>query len=671
MACAVFHSEPVWKVVLSHFPFEMALASFVLFALVVAADSQMVYPPSVFANSHQQAGFVDVTRPPFNADATGLHDSSEAIIAAYNTLWDADSAPNFINYTQNGTFQGHCAHRTLYFPKGHYTITREIIYSINRTWDKGPAGDLLDDCIHFQGEGYDTVLFMPSALPACNNLSNPAALISFIPNGGLSNVAMKNSLQDMTMIIGDNNPGCDGLAFQGNNAGAVRRVRIISNSGRIGLRLTNGLTGLSLFKDVYIQGFAIGVASNSTHPGNVLEHIRLLNQTRYGIAVYDNTLTLRDITFDTVIPGAKLAYVGDTGNGMLTLIDTVAKGVGECALDVDAGFLFVRNLTQSGFTSTTCGAQVPHVSDHHLAEFSNAPPIVLCDNCASTTLNLPVKETPELYNPPLTEWVSVQSYGAVAGDDEDDTRAIQAALDSGATLVYLPPNKGIYQVSDSLNISGNLQRLDLFWSVMNVTNPGRPLFNIDQGTAAPLWIHHLNFNGDFSYTVNIRVNRTVVISESQSGAKMVSNDPAATDFTLFIEAVACGSGCHDLTGGSTYARCYDPEGKATKFNQTGGSLWILGFKTENNGTDFRIRSGAHVEVLGGELNRFGGLWATGHPSIDIKDSRATFVAAEFGPNYVELEAVDGSNRRQLFHNDTRITLRNAYDKNVVYGPLVV
>jgi len=34
--------------------------------------------------------------------------------------------------------------------QGRYQITQELVYTINRTWDRGPAGDALDDLIHFQ-----------------------------------------------------------------------------------------------------------------------------------------------------------------------------------------------------------------------------------------------------------------------------------------------------------------------------------------------------------------------------------------------------------------------------------------------------------------------------------------------------------------------------------------
>eukprot|EP00045_Choanoeca_perplexa_P015677 m.200263 g.200263 ORF g.200263 m.200263 type:complete len:657 (+) comp17051_c0_seq1:581-2551(+) len=646
------------------------LAVFWLVALQCHCCARMVYPADVFAKGNEP-GFIDVTKAPFNADNTGQNDAADAIIAAYNTLWDPTTIEPYKDIDDNGQAQGKGPHRTLYFPAGRYRITKEIVYTINRTWDHGPAGDALDDCIHFQGEGYQTVLFMPDSLPACRNESHPQAVVAFIADGGLSNVAMKNSFQDMTIELGADNPACDGLAFHGNNGGVVRRVCIVGRSGRIGLRLTDGLTGLSLLRDIYVYGFSIGIASNSTHPGNVLEHVKLVDQTQYGIAVWDNQLAVRDLVFNSTLAEAAV-YVGDTGDGMLTLVDTVIHGEGQCALDVADGFLFARNLTQDGFAVTVCHSEFEG-KDSVLNEFSTTPGIVLGDGCGNTTLQLPVEETPELYNPPLSEWVSVEAFGAYGGDDQDDTAAIQAAINSGASLVYLPPTRGIYQLSDSINITGSLQRLDLFWSLLNSTRLAarQPIFNLGPGQSSPVWVHHVNPINPPGYLFRIQANRTFVLSEMQSGAHFVTNDPAASDFTLFVEAVACGATCHNVFGGRTYARCYDAEGSNIKFNQTGGLLWILGFKTENNGTDIRVRNNAQVELLGGEWNRFGDPWSITNPAFDIQDCRASFVGAEFGPNKVPLEALYQSQGRklQLLGNDTRIPRRNIMG-NGVFAPVV-
>lgn len=66
-------------------------------------------------------------------------------------------------------------------------------------------------------------------------------------------------------------------------------------------------------------------------------------------------------------------------------------------------------------------------------------------------------------------------------------------------------------------------------------------------------------------------------------------------------------------------------------------MWVLGFKTEGPTTDFFVREGAHLELLGGELNRFRGQspgdeWDN-QPSFELENiGGVSVVATEYGPN---------------------------------------
>ena len=50
---------------------------------------------------------------------------------------------------------------------------------------------------------------------------------------------------------------------------------------------------------------------------------------------------------------------------------------------------------------------------------------------------------------------------------------------------------------------------------------------------------------------------------------------------------------------SAWARQLNPENEGTHISVDGGSLWILGLKTERGGTLVEAKNGARVEVWGG------------------------------------------------------------------------
>ena len=71
-------------------------------------------------------------------------------------------------------------------------------------------------------------------------------------------------------------------------------------------------------------------------------------------------------------------------------------------------------------------------------------------------LNLPVKATPEVPWDPPGQWVSPLQFGGKPGDKVDDTAAIQRAIDSGKTTVYLP--NGRWVVRGDLLLRGKVRR---------------------------------------------------------------------------------------------------------------------------------------------------------------------------------------------------------------------
>ena len=103
-------------------------------------------------------------------------------------------------------------------------------------------------------------------------------------------------------------------------------------------------------------------------------------------------------------------------------------------------------------------------------------------------LALPVRETPEVpWDTPAT-WAAPQRFGARADSGADASAAIQSAIDSGATTVYLP--RGDYQIGHTIVIRGGVRRILGCKASLSIIAPlngqAQPVFRFAAGSG-PFW----------------------------------------------------------------------------------------------------------------------------------------------------------------------------------------
>ncbi len=85
------------------------------------------------------------------------------------------------------------------------------------------------------------------------------------------------------------------------------------------------------------------------------------------------------------------------------------------------------------------------------------------DGGASTTLGLAIEDTPlSASDHPTKDWADSVDFGAKGDGTTDDATAIQAALDSGKSVVVFP--KAQYKSSKALTIPATVNRIDGMWS---------------------------------------------------------------------------------------------------------------------------------------------------------------------------------------------------------------
>jgi hypothetical protein len=510
--------------------------------------------------------------------------------------------------------------RILYFPAGTYLVSRPLVW-------KDLGGNWQSE-LTIQGENETTTkIKLANNSGPYQNPKAPADLFTTAsvnagPNGD-GNSAFDNYFFDITIDVGSGNPGAVALDFMGNNYCGLRNVTLMSSdpahAGAAGLSMTRYATGPCLMKNVVINGFQTGILAGNTEYGVTFENLLLENQLSAGIANSDNSLSIHNLIFtnnSNTVP----AIQNLTPAGLITLIDASLSG-GSGAPSTSAiqnlGVLYARNVTTSGFQSAVqdnTGTIVPGVS---LTEYDSGPTFSLFQGPPSS-LGLPIKLTPEFEETNLKNWRSVVAYGADPTGAADSTAGIQAAIDSGGTTVYFPA--GIYRVSKTIIVRGSVRMIEGFdsnvlpeLSSFQNANSVAPFFRFEN--TADVTLSHLRLGGIFSQqgvpglrwfehdSSNAVTIRNTVLNNGTYVTSAYKNAVTGTG-DLYLEDIA-GAYWEIDHPQNIYARQLDMETPARKFFNKGGTLWLLGIKTELAGDATHVAAiidtefGGKTEVLGG------------------------------------------------------------------------
>jgi hypothetical protein len=433
----------------------------------------------------------------YGAYGDGVHDDTAAILVA---MWSNVGA-----FGTRATNALDARDTILYFPSGTYLISRPLLWM-----DAGGSGYDVTNWTHYyadatgnaswvanlqlQGENRtDTVLRYvdagqaPITTPcaqngAVNSMVYTASNNSPFPlggkkEGGESNEAFRNHLQNLTFDIGRNNPNMIAVDYAGSNDTRVDNVSIVSgdHQGCVGFNLWRFSGGPGLLSHVFIQGFDTGVLGSGElqnglpgSPSNwTFEHFIVEDQN---LAAFDFPgrvqASMRDAETRTF--GAAPAFLVANGAGMtsnvVVLVDSSFVGSSTSAaiqLVRKSGaasfpYLFVRNTTETGYGSLVSenGSAVTNTGN----EWSSRRALRAKDHSGGSSLDLPVRETPIFLDDTGNDhaaWTYPQTpigCGGVnsAGTACDWTASLQAAIDSATSTLVIP--WGWYGLSAPLQI---------------------------------------------------------------------------------------------------------------------------------------------------------------------------------------------------------------------------
>jgi hypothetical protein len=480
--------------------------------------------------------------------------------------------------------------QAIYFPNGTYLITQPIKFDYHgdnpkRVMRNGPW---------LYGQSRDGVILkIPDGTPAFSDPEQPTALIHAHPGDDGSKTSadwFDRTMINFTLECG-NNPGAVGLKFYSNNVGLLRHVTIRGN-GIAGLDF--GFieeNGPLLAENILIDGFATGLLTSHTINSQTVSNIDIRNWREFAVDNGGQVLTLENLSMTPLKPGA----IRNDKRGVLTIVNQSLPA------DNQSHQLTPDHIQNEGIYFLRV-SPAPGTSDAPPQEWTAGPVISSPPGTTGRSLNLPIRSTPDFaWDPDTANWVCANDYGAVPGDKDDDAPGIQAAIDAaaeqGKTTVYLrglakgDPNW--YHIKSNVRVHGSVRHL------LGIGFP-RILgerFIIDDSSAPLVKFENLKIHsGRSSIRYENQSKRNTLIIESCNGVAVAS---AGGD--LFLR---------NTTGGvrilhpesQAYARQLNPErplesDRINCLNQ-GGLLWILGLKTEFDGTKIKTTNGGRTEVLG-------------------------------------------------------------------------
>ncbi|NHA67157.1 glycosyl hydrolase family 28-related protein [Phycicoccus flavus] len=571
-------------------------------------SENVVFPDEAFAKTVGDAGVIDVKRL-FGAAGDGVTDDTAALVAVYDLVHDRFAAD------RNGPLVDQ---NIIYLPDGEYLVSDTVVYS--EPLNEADNDNENNARIRFQGQSRDGVTIRLADGSAGFGPGADKPVLS-LAKGFRNGTVASNYVQNLTIDTGSGNPGATGLLFCGANNAAVRHVAIRAADGE-------GVKAISLpiwvtqgtYEDLDLVGFDHGFYCETPRGYLVvLDGVRMTGQRVSGIECVDSCVSARRVVGDMAAPVARVTGPG----GHLVLVDSFLRGRDDSvpAVDSQGGQLFARDLRTPGYAYAIRREGEVAVRAAKVREYVSAPVATLFEQSRTTSLDLPVQDSPRSPWPEdLSQWESVLDHGAVGDGTTDDTAAIQSAMDSGKPVVWFPPNH-VWKLDGTVTIPGSVHRVNFMYTHVRAGSglaEDQGMFAIGHGSGPLMLERHFGWTNEtkLAYFVDHASTRTLVCQDIhiQQGP-MYRN--SVRGGTVFFDSCSARTAFKKPEVGkvaflsdhvTAYARFINPAYGRPNVVNHGGDVWLFGVKAEGPWVVFDTDDGGRTEILGAIFNVYTGTW---------------------------------------------------------------
>jgi hypothetical protein len=488
--------------------------------------------------------------------------------------------------------------KALYFPPGTYLVRNTL------QW--------VGCCVTLQGAGSSSsVIRLAPNSNGFSSTSSPKPVL-LTPQG---NESFRQNVWDLGFTIGSGNPGATAINYVSNNIGSIHNLLVKSEDGKghAGIDLTRQYAGPLLICNTEVQGFDVAFDLLNAEYSITMEGITLQNQNIAGIRNVSQALNIRGLTSVNKVPAL-------TNNaGFVVLLDgSLAGGTSTTPAIQTNNTMYLRNVASAGYEATLqdTSTATPTLTNGTIAEQLVGSPTTLTST-KSGSLKLAVQETPSFASSNLADWAvfTPKWYG--------DTSGLQTVLNSGKNTVYFPFGTYFSYNEAAVTVPDTVDRIIGFSSVVNTgagTNGGGIRFVVNSNSTQPLIIEQ------FGYGIKIdhHGSRPVVLKDSYINSYTSYSGTGK----LFLEDI----GISNFTiqpSQQVWARQLNDEISGTKITNQGGSLWILGLKTEQAGTVINTGTNGQTELLGALI----------YPAVAVPTTNVAFSSTDAQTSYMYKESV--------------------------------
>jgi len=483
--------------------------------------------------------------------------------------------------------------RVLYIPNGTYRVTNTLVI----TRSVGPW---------IYGQSRDGVIIkLDDGLGALNPALTSVLRTYYSDTETSSADHFMRNIRHLTIHVG-NNPTVDGIRWFSNNTGILQDIRVMG-FGKYGIYAGFvGQSGPSLVQDVLVDGFDKGIVMQWSW-GQTISRATIRNCRTHGVYVTATSVAIEDL----VTENTPIALYNDYPNdwtwwgGVVALVGGNFSGSSPLQPAIyNRSHLYARNITSTGHSQIiTSTSPAGDVTTANAAEYVSNSAVRLFADSTPSSLGLPIQREPIVpWETDLSKWLCIDSFGAIAGDGNDDTAAFQAAIDAAAaanqTVVYLrgvrTPDPNWHIINGEVRVHGSVKLVIGLGFGRVITTNGAGKFVVDETSAPVVEFRHIQAFGATSPVVENRSLTNIMFIQG-CDFKILgtgSGDIFATDCVSRVEL-------RNPTQ-SMWARQLNPEGTSELglIRNHGAKLWVMGLKYEGAGVRFRTDTGGKSEAFG-------------------------------------------------------------------------